>query len=421
MTSLAIFLSLSYMAMLFTMSRRRRPADLPAPADIQFAFVVPCLNEERVLGATLDNLVPLLGGDDIVLVIDDGSDDSTPDIVRTHPSERVHLLRRELPDARQGKGHALNAAVAHLQASGLLGGRKSSEVIIAVFDADGRIAPEALTAVAGYFRDPKMGAVQIGVTMRNAGTNLLARLQDMEFTVFTEIFQRARQHIGSVGLGGNGQFVRLAALDSLGDAPWSSCLTEDLDLGLRLLLNGWRNTYCPTVSVDQQAVTDVRRWLRQRARWFQGHLQCWGLIPQVLRSSLKARAASDIVWYLTLPVAVLLIPVAMLPLTIAFVLTAIAAPGQVVSLLLADHGMPLVVAYLLCFGPAYPYAYVYWMRGRMGFVRALLLAHLFELYSHLWLISGWWAVCRMARRKSGWAKTERSAEIPATQAVEVAH
>ena len=413
MTSLAVFLSFAYLTMLFSMSRKRRPADLPAPADIQYAFVVPCLNEERVLGATLDNLVPLLRGDDIVLVIDDGSDDSTPEIVRNHPSPRVHLLRRELPNARQGKGAALNAAVRHLQTSGLLGTRTADDVVIAVFDADGRIAPEALPAVAGHFRDPKLGAVQIGVTMRNAETNLLARLQDMEFTVFTEIFQRARQHIGSVGLGGNGQFVRLAALNSLGDEPWTDCLAEDLDLGLRLLLKGWRNAYCPTVAVDQQAVTEVSRWLRQRARWFQGHLQCWRLLPQIVRSSLKAKAASDICWYLTLPVAVLMIPVAIAPIWIAFTLTLIAAPGQAVGVLLANHGMPLVAMYLLCFGLAYPYAFVYWLRGRMPFGKALLLAHLFELYSHLWLISGWWAVGRVLRRRRGWEKTARVVEVTA--------
>jgi cellulose synthase/poly-beta-1,6-N-acetylglucosamine synthase-like glycosyltransferase len=412
-TSIAVLLSLSYMAMLFTLSRRRRPADLPAPANVQYAFVIPCLNEDRVIGATLDSLVPLLRGDDLVLVIDDASDDETPNIIRNYPSDRVHLLRRELPNARQGKGHALNAAVQHLQASTLLGGRTPDEVVIAVFDADGRIAPEALSSVAGYFRDPKMGAVQIGVTMRNAGTNLLARLQDMEFTVFTEIFQRARQHIGSVGLGGNGQFVRLSGLNSLGVDPWTDCLTEDLDLGLRLLLNGWRNAYCPVVAVDQQAVTEVPRWLRQRARWFQGHLQCWKLIVPVLRSStLKAKAASDIVWYLTLPVAVLMIPVAILPIWVAFVLSFVAAPGEVARVLLAQHGMPLVIAYLLCFGLAYPYAYCYWLRGRMPFWRALALAHLFELYSHLWLISGWWAVGRILRRRRGWEKTARVVETP---------
>lgn len=414
MITLAVLITLGYMLVLFALSRRQRAADLPAPAAIQYAFVVPCLNEEQVIGATLDSLVPLLTGDDLVLVIDDGSDDRTPEIVLAHPSARVHLLRRELPHARLGKGSALNHAIRHLAASGLLGERSADDVVIAVFDADGRISPEAMSAVAGHFRDPRLGAVQIGVTMRNATTNLLARLQDMEFVVFTEIFQRARQQIGSVGLGGNGQFVRLSALESLGEDPWSDCLTEDLDLGLRLLLRGWRNSYCPTVAVDQQAVTELRRWLRQRARWFQGHLQCWRLIPAVLRSHLPGKASSDVVWYLLLPVLVLLLPAAILPLWIAFVALLIAEPGRAVGLLLHDHGLPIALAYLLCFGPSYPYAFVYWLRGRMGLGRAVLLAHAFELYSHLWLISGWWAIGRMVRGKRGWEKTARVAEAPAS-------
>jgi 1,2-diacylglycerol 3-beta-glucosyltransferase len=423
MAVIVVLISLCYGLGLFALSRRQRPTVLPAPADLLFVFVIPCLNEEAVLEATLDNLVPLLRGDDVVLVVDDGSDDRTPDIVLGYDSPQVSLMRRELPNARCGKGDALNAAVAHIRGSELIAGRSHQDVVVAVFDADGRLAPQAMSTVAGHFRDPRMGGVQIGVEMRNAETNILARLQDMEFTVFTEIFQRARQLIGSVGLGGNGQFVRLAALDSLGDEPWSDCLTEDLDLGVRILLAGWGNSYCPTVCVDQQAVTELRRWIKQRARWFQGHLQCWRLIPAILRSELRAKPASDIVWYLLLPVAVLLIPVAMLPLTIAFVLATIAAPDQMLAALVGDHGMPILLAYVLCFGPAYPYAFVYWLRGRMPLGRAILLAHAFEIYSYLWVISGWMALVRVARRKRGWDKTARVAEsapeLPVDTPVEV--
>src|SRR3954470_21206082 len=140
MAELVVVISLAYFASLFALSRRQCPSVLPAPANLLNAFVIPCLNEERVLAGTLDNLVPLLGGDDIVLVVDDGSDDGTPDIVRKYPSPRVHLLRGELPDARRGKGEALNAAMRHLRGSELLGGRTHNEVIVAVFDADGRLA-----------------------------------------------------------------------------------------------------------------------------------------------------------------------------------------------------------------------------------------------------------------------------------------
>jgi 1,2-diacylglycerol 3-beta-glucosyltransferase len=237
----------------------------------------------------------------------------------------------------------------------------------------------------------------------------------MEFTVFTEIFQRARARLGSVGLGGNGQFVRLTALESLGDDPWTECLTEDLDLGVRLIVGGWKNHYCPTVAVNQQAVTSVPRWLRQRARWFQGHLQCLHLLPRIVRSSLPMRSVTDMVWYLTLPIAVLLTPIAGLPVLLTVAVLAVMDPVDVARFAFANHGIPLLAVYVLSFGQSYLAAYVYWMRGRVSLGRAILLAHAFEVYSHLWLIAGWWAIWNVVRRRRGWAKTARVAEPSVTQ------
>lgn len=409
MAQLAVILTLLYVVHLFALSRRRRPELLPAPDNLLYAFVIPCLNEEAVIGSTLDSLLAL-EGEHVILVVDDGSDDRTGEIASSYDPNRVQVLRRELPQARNGKGHALNAAIRHLRSSDLIGGRPHDQVVVSVFDADGRIGPEALDGVGSYFRDPHCGAVQIGVEMRNASTNLLARLQDMEFTVFTEIFQRARARLGSVGLGGNGQFVRLTALESLGEDPWTECLTEDLDLGVRLIVKGWKNHYCPTVAVNQQAVTSVRRWLRQRARWFQGHLQCLRLLPTIIRSSLPMRSVTDMVWYLTLPIAVLLTPIAGLPVMATVLVLFAMNPLDAARYALADHGIPLLAVYVLSFGQSYLAAYVYWMRGRVSLGRAIVLAHAFEIYSHLWLIAGWWAIWNVLRRKRGWAKTARVAE-----------
>jgi 1,2-diacylglycerol 3-beta-glucosyltransferase len=190
---IVVLISLAYLVNLFVLSRRRRPELLPAPDGLFTVFVIPCLNEETVIGATLDSLLDLPGDDYAVLVVDDGSTDGTAEIVRGYVGDRVDLFQRDLPDAQKGKGAALNAACRALAASRLLQGRRPEDVVVAVFDADGRIEREALSAVAGYFRDPRAGAVQIGVEMRNAHANLLARMQDMEFCVFTEIFQRARR------------------------------------------------------------------------------------------------------------------------------------------------------------------------------------------------------------------------------------
>src|SRR5579872_3557851 len=174
--SIAIYLSLSYTFALFLASRRRRPPSLPAPTDLLFVFVLPCLNEELVIKRSLERLLSV-AGNFAVLVIDDGSDDATADIVLSAGDERVHLLRRVLPNARDGKGRALNCAYRYLMDSDVLGGRSHDDVVLAVIDADGRVALNALTEVAPYFRDPKVGGVQIGVRMFNARATLLARIQ----------------------------------------------------------------------------------------------------------------------------------------------------------------------------------------------------------------------------------------------------
>ena len=95
-------------------------------------------------------------------------------------------------------------------------------------------------------------------------------------------------------MGGNGQFNRLSALDAIatGPGPWRNRLTEDQDLGLRLLTAGWRSHQEVRAVVEQQGVPRLRPLLRQRTRWSQGNLQAFDLIgADVARAVAAARAA----------------------------------------------------------------------------------------------------------------------------------
>ncbi len=410
--TLIILATLTYAVVLFLISRRKRPLSLPSPDDLFYVFVIPCLNEERVLGRTLESMLSLESDQLAILVVDDGSEDATAAVAAQHDPARVWLLRRQLPEARQGKGAALNAACRHLCESDVLGRRDPSRVIVAIFDADGRVAENALREVGPHFRDPRVGAAQIGVRIRNADQNLLTRLQDFEFVVFQEIFQRARQRLGSVGLGGNGQFTRLSALRSLGRSPWSDCLTEDLDLGLRLLIGGWINSYCPTTYVSQQGVVTVRLWIRQRTRWFQGHMQCWKLIPSIARSGLLLRSSADMTWYLVIPAAIVVTPLLVVSFLVSLMTWFVHSPSHGWQLLSAHGGLIFVLWYALAFGSAPIYAYAYWLRDRTSLPRAILLAHLFNLYSQLWFLAALKALGRIVMRQGSWAKTGRVVDGP---------
>lgn len=382
--------------------------------ELFFVFLLPCLNEEKVIGNSLRRLLSMPGDNFVIMVIDDGSDDGTVDVVSRLTGDRVWLLRRTAPHARQGKGEALNAAVRHLSDNRLLDDRDPANVIVVIVDADGRLEPHSIAVVSPCFADPKVGAVQIGVRINNRDESLLARMQDMEFVIYTEVFQRGRRHLGSVGLGGNGQFMRLSALRALGPAPWTRSLTDDLDLGVRLLAAGWRNEYCSAAAVHQQGVVELKRLIRQRSRWFQGHLQSWKLVPILLRSAPR-RARADLLYHLSSPAILLIASL----LSASFV-----ASAANFGLVAADGGNPfgwwIGSTYALTFGPALIFSYVYWTRERSSerasgtsLLRIAGFAHLYVCYGLMWYAAGWWAVGRTLRGRTGWAKTDRVAEATA--------
>ena len=403
----AIIVSFTYTLGMYMEGRLAQGQPIRRASDFFFVFLIPCLNEERVIGATLDRLRSIGRDKSVVLVIDDGSDDQTAAVAQSRADGNVLLLRRQLPEARQGKGAALNAAVRHLVESPVLEGRPSSDVIVCLLDADGRLDPDAPDVAGTYFADPRAGAVQVAVRIGNRDDGLLPRLQDMEFVCYTELFQRCRSRAGFAGLGGNGQFTRLSALHSLGPEPWSpSTLTEDLDLGVRLVLSGWRTHYSTEAEVHQQGLRSVQALVRQRSRWFQGLLQCWKLIPHIARQS-AGRVRLDMLHMLLTPV---LICAAFL-MTLSFLvgpLERIMGPDPALD----SFGLYQIVAwYLLTFFPVLLFAISYRTVSRIGWLRSLALGHAFVLYGLLWAAAGTNAIVRMLAGRKSWIKTDRLDEV----------
>jgi 1,2-diacylglycerol 3-beta-glucosyltransferase len=380
----------------------KRSPDQP----LHYVFLIPCLNESLVIASTIDRL--LLFSEKIsVYVIDDGSTDDTAAIVEGYAGRdaRVRLIRRTLPNARQGKGPALNAAYRVISQEFASQRVDPVSVVVCIMDADGVLDVNAIQAVDGLFGHPDVGAAQIVVRIANR-ESFRGRLQDVDFFVFASIIQQGRNHIGSVGLGGNGQFTRLSALDSLGDAPWSDCLTEDLDLGLRLVTRGWRLAFASDTAVHQQGLVNIRRLLRQRTRWVQGHFQCWRRIPDVLRMDARWYTRTDLVFYLLWPaVSCLVLPAAVLGawIMLGYSVTRLnLSPWQWLA--------AVVLGYLLTFGPNLLLGFHYRARSKdISILGTIALVHLMVVYQYIWFVAGWWAIFRMVGKRTNWTKTERVA------------
>ena len=385
-----------------------------APAMAMY-FLVPCLNEELVIGETVRGLL----GDRhcTVLVIDDGSTDGTAAAARDaaaglNADARLIVVSRSGISSRQGKGAALNAALPFVSADVESRGLSPDKVLVAVMDADGRLSPGATRVAEREFVDPAVGAVQLIVRIRNR-RRLIAQLQDIEFWMISALSQFARSMSGTVSLGGNGQFTRLSAMRDLDGDPWSRSLTEDLDLGLRLIAAGWRISTTRDAYVDQQAVDTLPRLLRQRVRWYQGHMSAIRRLPAIWRSDrVNEVAVLEVTSYLLVPWAIVL-PWSILQQWIIYQLL-LGTGGGVLATDLGGLSWRVsygVLWYLLSFAPNLLIGVVYAHRTRtVSLARALVLGHIMIAWNYIGYVAAWRALARMASGRSNWTKTTRSAE-----------
>ncbi|HWU59243.1 MAG TPA: glycosyltransferase family 2 protein [Microbacteriaceae bacterium] len=423
---------LAYVIMIVVPFLRRKPEPEGDPSVFSWHVFVPCRDESSVVGATISRLRTDFPQADLWL-IDDDSDDDTAKIVTSYMRDdsKVHLVQRRRPDARLGKGAALNAAYRALHA--WLGDSAARDhVIVAVVDADGRLAPNAFRQAAGpgVFGNPRTGAAQAAVWMSNRDTldpvsgggalkqrwgRYLVRMQDIEFRTTIAAMQCLRGRTLSVGLGGNGQFTRLTALDRIAERavnPWHGSLLEDYELGVHVMLAGYRNVYMHDTHVEQEALPGLRRLLTQRTRWCQGGMQCTRYLAGIFGSRYITNAgALEASYFLLMPfvqlIGVILWPTVFIMMIAQGALTAggigawLAASWWLLPLIVLTGVLPFAIWPILYRRQTAP------ERSRWSVLGWGLGYWLYMYQSYVCVLR---AFGRVLFGKSGWAKTRRNAE-----------
>jgi len=249
------------------------PGDMRSRTGFDFGYrpfvsvLVPCRNEELVIEGLLETLLAFDYPTDRheIIVIDDGSDDATGEIVdrmgRTHP--RLRCLHRP-PGSGGGKSGALNAAL-----------RIARGEVVVVFDADHKPRADVLRRLVRHFADPNVGAVQGRCIVRNSSESQLARTIAVDYYSGYLVNEYGRQSLFDLpAYGGSNCAVRRSWLDAFGG--WNEdTVTEDTDLTLRLVMVGQFVRYDITAIDTEESVPTFRRFWRQRYRWARGHQQAW--------------------------------------------------------------------------------------------------------------------------------------------------
>jgi cellulose synthase/poly-beta-1,6-N-acetylglucosamine synthase-like glycosyltransferase len=213
-------------------------------------------------------------------------------------------------------------------------------------------------------------------------------------------------------MGGNGQINRLSALNDIGrvnikagssPGPWRDRLTEDQDLGLSLIEDGWLNRHEMLRFVNQQGLSSFRRLFRQRVRWCQGNMQAMARWRGMVRAPVPVIARVDALFWLAQPLVQTLIGVS---LTVALLLV-IARPEY---LQFQMHVGILIVMLCLSFGGTFIAVIRAQTVGEgRNIAKGVLLFPPYLLYCYSLLPIYFVAWYRQIRQQRNWVKTDREA------------
>ena len=171
---------------------------------------------------------------------------------------------------RHDNSHAKAGAINHALTN-------TSAEFVLVLDADFIVQRNFLMRTMGFFRDPKIGIVQVPHTFYNQDpmqTNLALRKtipDDQRF--FFESIMPSRDAWDAAFCCGSNSVTRRAALRSIGDALPTQSITEDMLLTLTLLRAGYVTRYLCEHLAFGLAPEGLQAFFIQRKRWARGGMQ----------------------------------------------------------------------------------------------------------------------------------------------------
>lgn len=252
----------------------RRPARLIAGAvpwpdgwrAPKVSIHIPAYREAPdMLIETLDSVAALDYPDFEVLVIVN----NTPEAalwrpVQAHCARLGSRFKFVMLDRVEGfKAGALNAALAWMAADA---------EVIAVIDADYIVQRDWLTHLMPAFADPAVGLVQAPQDHRDAGASAFKGAMNSEYAGFFDIGMVQRNEDNAIIAHGTMLLVRRAAFERAGG--WSAdTITEDTELGLRILRAGYAAAYTNRRYGWGLLPDSFRAFQVQRERWVFGAVQ----------------------------------------------------------------------------------------------------------------------------------------------------
>ncbi|MFZ5597622.1 MAG: glycosyltransferase family 2 protein [Bacillota bacterium] len=227
----------------------------------RFALITAAHNEEKVIRYHIESLKKLNYPPELfdIYVIADNCTDNTAEVVR---NEGVTVFERQSKE--RGKGFALEWMFNELHKM-----EDKHYDAVCVFDADNVVSSNFLLEMNAKLKQGYR-SIQGYLDTKNPNDSWVTACYATAYWSMNRMWQLARYNLGlSNALGGTGLCLEYSLIKKYG---WgATCLTEDLEFTMKLLLNGIKTAWAHDCKVyDEKPVRFSQTW-RQRTRWLQGH------------------------------------------------------------------------------------------------------------------------------------------------------
>ena len=235
---------------------RQRPLH-QAPITPSLTLFIPAYNEESVIADKIENSLALdyPPGKLEILIVADGSDDNTVNIIRQYPAVRL-LFQPQ----RQGKIAAINRGMPFV----------NSEIVV-FSDANTMLDLGTLRAIARNFADPQVASVAGEKQVLGGGEGLYWRYESH--------LKRCDSQVSNV-IGAAGELFAIRR--ELFMASEADSVVEDFIMSVRLLEAGWRVVYEPQAIAREAPSASLAADWQRRARIAAGGFQSIFRLPGIL-------------------------------------------------------------------------------------------------------------------------------------------
>ncbi len=287
------------------------------------SILIAAWNGEKFIAQKLESILNLNYPRELmqIIVVSDGSEDRTDEIVQSFENRGVTLLR--VP--RQGKPAALNAGIPLCE----------NECLV-LTDIRQELHPDSLRNLVASFGDPAVGAVSGEVCIRKGASREEA---DTRLYWRYEMWIRRNMSRLDSTFGTNGPFYALRRELAVPIPPDTLC--DDVYLPLAGFFRGYRIVLEESAKVFDYP-TSLNSEFKRKVRTQAGLYQSLRLMPQMLRSANRMRFhfVSAKFLRLTLPFAFIAILIASFGLPAPFRSVALGCQALFYGLALVDSWIP---------------------------------------------------------------------------------